>query len=346
MKPLRILCLGLWVGFCVSGVLAQNHQVVDAFYARDFGTARLLAESSWRMAKGRGDMLEAGLASANIGACLTMLGQFDEARMWQQRALELFEKQGSTSLVGQVNIARAITEFLHAQQYGKNNVGNALVYLDLAKNGLGAANAQLARVGAEIRRGSGDPHLEGLGYREYVALIDLFRQGGEHLAKARCAVRLACLDGKRGAHDTALNRCLMAAEIFKTEGEVGEAAFALRNAGHAHRKLGDYTLAEKTLKEALDAARKSGQASIELRVLDDLSRLYAEMDQYDLAIDFDEQADALLYKIAKSVPQGYAADSVSLSLQHLLLLRFASVIPYEADRFAGFYDALILQIGQ
>ncbi|MBT5829546.1 MAG: tetratricopeptide repeat protein [Candidatus Latescibacteria bacterium] len=337
---------GFFLGMCLFATSAQSQDVGKAFYARDFNTGRVLAESAWRMAKGRGKMVDAAVASANVGACLTMLGQFDDARMWQQRAQDILSKQSPTSLVGKLNVARAVTAFLEGQQYGTNKVADAIVYLNKAEGILEQGDGRLALVDAEIRALSGDAVLEAEGYRGYVALIDYFEQSGDRLAMARCAVRLARLDGKRGADRMALQRCLTAADVFEKAGEMGEVAFALRNAGHAHRKLGAYVPAETFLKKALDAAQENGQASVVLRVLDDLSRLYAEMDRYEQAIDFDRQADALLHKIAESVPQGYAADSVSLSFQHLLLLRFASLLPYEADLFAGFYDALVLQVAQ
>jgi tetratricopeptide (TPR) repeat protein len=346
---MRFLVREILVGLSVLLPLAsvRGQEIHDLFQQRDFVKGRTQAESVWHQAKGRGELLEAALAAANVGACLTMLGLFDDARLWLDRSQEILAKKETPGLLGQLTKARAITSFLGSRQYGQGDVGEALTYLKKAKDLLGAKDVGLQWVGAEIRGQSEDATLVHAGYEGYVALVKHFEQRGDSLAVARCAVRLARIEGEGGDHRLALDGCMRAAAIFEQVGERQETALALRNAGHAHRKLGEYEASERALKKALDLAGQNGDSSVLLRVMDDLSRLYAETDQYELSIDFDRKADALMGHIAEELPEGYSADSVSLSFQHLLLMRFASLLPYEVDLFAGFYDALVLHpVGQ
>ena len=45
----------------------------------------------------------------------------------------------------------------------------------------------------------------------------------------------------------------------------------------------------------------------------------------------------------EDVRSGRSVDSLLLDYHHLLRLRYASLLPYENDRFTGFYDQLVLE---
>lgn len=320
--------------------------VLEAFQKRDFAKGRLLSEAVWRQAKGRAETREAGIAAANVGACLSMLGHFDDAKIWQSRAQSLLLTSGDKTLLGRLAVGRGVTDFLRGRQYGIGHVDVALDYLNQAKEILGNQEVRVQMVEAEILGQSGQATFMASALVTYAKLQRVFENRGDSLWGARCGVRWARVHGDLGQHGQALQGFVRSAGIFEATEQWRETALALRNAGHAQRKLGDYVASEVHLKRALVFARKSEDAAIVLRVLDDLVRLLSETHHYEAAIAFDLEADVLMEKIVQAVPQGYAADSVSLSLQHLLLLRFASVLPYEVDLFNGFYDMLLIQSDQ
>lgn len=331
----------------LAAIQWQAHAAgLDSIFAQGtFGEVQMRSEVLWRRATGNGDTLTAAIAAANVGAALTMLGQFEDAQLWQNRSAELLAKVSHQMLLGRLAVAQGITAFLQSRRYSTPPPVDALSHLSRARQYLGETDVRVRTVAAELLGQSMKHEHAQAGYQAYVRLIGDFVAVGDSVGVARYVSRLGCLVGNTGGHQDARVHFERAAGIFQAAGLVAERALALRNVGHACRKNGAYAQAERALRTALGLAEEQQDAALQVQIWNDLSRLYGEQALLDEAMRSDARADRLLGEIAREIPEGRAVDSVTLRFQHLLLLRFASLLPYEADLFTGFYDQLILSAG-
>ncbi|MBT3601604.1 MAG: tetratricopeptide repeat protein, partial [Candidatus Latescibacteria bacterium] len=217
----------------------------------------------------------------------------------------------------------------------------ALNLLTRAKDILGTEDLATKMVEAEINGYSSKAAHVTQSYMGYVHLLAACQKAGDSLRVGHCAMRLGRVDGATGGHGGALQNFERGARIFEALGDVRMHAWALRNMGHAQRKLGHYDVAQDVLEKALDLARKTKTQNLEIRVLNDLSRMAMERGHHDQAVSYEKGMDTVLRALQADIIAGRNRDSVMLDFYHLLKLRYASLLPYETDMYVGFYDQLI-----
>jgi tetratricopeptide (TPR) repeat protein len=316
----------IWAG--MIGVGNANDDFVQAFAQRDLRRAESLALSE------TGD-----LKGVYLGGVKTMLGDFDGAHEAYEMARGQLHLEPVAS--GRLLVARAIVAFLNSRQYGDGAPVDALRLLTRAKDILGKDDLAIRMVETEIMGYSSKADHVQQAYVGYMQLLSLCQKTGDSLRVAHCAMRLGRIDGATGGHGGALQNFARAAHIFDVQKDGLMHAWAFRNMGQAHRKLGHYDVAQEHLEKALHLAQEADARPLTMRILNDLSRLAMEMEDETQAIVWEKEADVVLGHLQQKIQSGERMDSVMLDFYHLLKLRYASLLPYETDLYVGFYDQLI-----
>ena len=275
----------------------------------------------------------AGLAAANLAAVLTIHGRLEEALRWQDRAEEIFGREGSSALQGRLAVAQAVTLLLAGEEEG------AWVSIRRARELLGEDDWGSAWAEAEVQSQSKDTG----GYMKYMELFKECHTRDDNTDVAHCAMRLGRIEGTTGGRQAALEYYTMALEILRAERDPSGIGLALRNVGLALRKLRQYPESEAAFREALDLAHNRGDRRLIVEILNDLSVLYAEMGDNARARDWDLEAEEALQSIAEDLKRGQLTDTVLLDFYRFLKVRYVNRAPYDTDLFVGFYDQLVLR---
>lgn len=268
-----------------------------------------------------------------------ILGDFDGANALYEEARGAYDLEPEVS--ARLVVAQAIVAFMNGRRYGDGAPTEALDLLTRAKDILGKEDLAVKMVEAEISGYSSKANHVTQSYMGYMNLLAGCQKAGDSLRVGHCAMRLGRVDGTTGGHGGALRNFERAAHIFEAAGDQMMHAWALRNMGHAQRKLGHYDVAQALLMQALDLARQTETRGLEVRVLNDLSRMAMERGNFDVAVAYEKDLDAVLRNLQMAIDAEDTRDSVRLDFYHLLKLRYASLLPYETDLYVGFYDQLI-----
>lgn len=309
-----------------------NQQAFRAFQSRDFRTAKTAARQAWALCGTDADGCDAGLAAANLAGVLTMYGRFEEALQWQDRAEEIFEREGNSTLQGRLAVARAVTRFL-AEEEVTDSIARA-------RELLGEDDWRLGYLEAGVQSHSSDAHRVQAGY---AGLLKACRASGDSAGVVLCAMHLGQVEGSTGGHRAALAYYTRALEILRSERDSSRIGLALRNIGLAHRKLRQYSESEAASQEAVGLARTQGDRRLVVEVLNDLSMLYVEMGEDARARDRDMETEKALRSIAEDLKRGRLTDTVLLDFYQLLNMRYLNRTSYDTDLFVGFYDQLMLR---
>ncbi|MCZ6634857.1 MAG: tetratricopeptide repeat protein [bacterium] len=320
-----------------------NREVFEAFKNRQFQTAEMLADRVWEQMPEGTISTAVGIAAANKGALLTIRGRFEDAMEWQERADRIFGKVTADRLRGRLEVARAVTSFLNERQFSEEAPEQALQHVEAARPALGKDDFRLNWVEAEMMGHSPRAvHVQG-SYMKYLGLIRACESSGDSLRLGWCEMRLGIVEGATGGHSEALKRYGRALEIFEAMKDSVGMGLAMRNMGLASRKKMMYDEAETILNQALVFSQKRGDTALSVKVLNDLSKLYMETGDFPRAAKTDQMVNTVLDSIGEDVRSGRSVDSLILDYHHLIRLRYASLLPYENDRFTGFYDQLVLE---
>ena len=314
-----------------------TRQAVRAFGERDFRAAETLARQAWDLCQAGTAGRQAGFAAANLGAALAVQGRLEEALEWQGRAEEVFAREGDALAQGRLALARAVVFYL------KGKEKEALASLDLARGLFGKDDFRLACVESEVRSSSNDGEQAQAGYVKCLEMLNVCRARGDSSGVAVCAMRMGYLEGTTGGHEDALKYYTEALQIVRVWGDTSRMGVALRNIGLANRKLRQYPESEVAYREGLSLAGAAGQRAQAAEILNDLSMLYAEMGDEARAEATDREAEAALRSVADDLSQGRQNDSVLLDFYRGIQVRFANLLPYDTDLFAGFCDQLALE---
>jgi tetratricopeptide (TPR) repeat protein len=310
-----------------SGLANGSDEFVEAF-----------AKQDWERAEGLALAQAGPKQPSRLAAIKATQGDFKAANMLYEREREALSIEPEVS--GRLMVAQAIVAFLNSRQYGDAAPQEALDLLVGAKDILGKEDLAIKMVEMEIMGYSSKAMHVQQAYLGYMQLLSSFQKSGDSLRVGHCAMRLGRVDGATGGHGGALQNFERAAHAFETLGDLPMQAWALRNVGHANRKMGHYEKAGAFLERAL--AEKTDIDVLQVRILNDLSRLSMETEKEEVAFGYEKKAHAVLALIQKKIVQGERGDSVILDFYHLLKLRYATLLPYETDVYTGFYDQLIL----
>ena len=313
-----------------------TRQAVRAFVERDFRAAETLARQAWDLCQAGTAGRQAGFAAANLGAALAVQGRLEEALEWQGRAEEVFAREGDALTQGRLALARAVVLYLKGEK-------GALASLDRARELLGKDDFRLTCIEAEVRGNSNDSEQAQAGYMKCLEMLNGCRARGDSSGVVMCAMRMGYLDGTTGGHEDALKYYTEALKIVRAWGDTSRMSVALRNIGLANRKLRQYPESEAAYREGLSLAGAAGQRAQAAEILNDLSMLYAEMGDEARAEATDREAEAALRSVADDLSQGRLKDTVLLDFYQGVKVRFANLLPYDADLFAGFCDQLTLE---
>ena len=318
-----------------------NRKAFASFQTQDFRQAEAAALEAWN--RSDPDALGAGLAAANVAAVLAIKGQLDGALQWQGRAEGIFRRKRETGLLGRLAVARAVTHFLGSLKFSAGNAEDSLPDLKEARELLGEEDFRMARVEAQILCNSEQAEHAQAGYMAFVRLSATHEKDGNRMCGARCAVCMGHAEGKSGGHRSALQYYEKALEIYLAEGDSVGAGLALRNIGLARRKLRQYPESEAACRKALDMARGTENTRLEIEALNDLSLLYMEMGDEAGARSADREARAAVQAVAEAIRSGQLDDTVLLDFYQVLKIRYANLLPYSTEMFAGFCDQLALE---
>jgi tetratricopeptide (TPR) repeat protein len=247
------------------------------------------------------------------------------------------DRDGDAVVRGRLALARAVVFHL------KGKEKEALGSLDLARGLSGKDDFRLACVEAEVRSNSNDVEQAQAGYVKCQEMLNGCRARGDSSGVLVCAMRMGYLEGTTGGHEDALKYYTEALQIVRAWGDTSRMGVALRNIGLANRKLRQYPESEAAYREALDLARAAGNRGLAAGILNDLSMLYAEMGDEARAEATDREAEEALRSIADDLRQGKLRDTVLLDFYQGVKVRFANLLPYNTDLFAGFCDQLALE---
>lgn len=303
----------------------------EAFKRQDFQQSEKLARSVWKDAEARSDLLQAGLAAAQIGATLVIDGRIDDALQWYAEAWTRLETGGETGALGRVAMARALSHYLRKDM----EAGDREVVI--ARELLGADDWRVAyakaafHLMAQLER---DPALHA-----FESLVERARlQEPTQLAAAlSCSAWIAGAWGETGRAVVLYSET---EKIYATLGDARAAALARRNGGVARLRGRNLDRASFALEAAADMARQASDPRLEFIVLNDLGMALAQADDQAVAEEFDRRAEAKLAQLAEEIRQGRLVDTPMVDYYHLLRMRYLDKPAFLIDPFPWLLDQL------
>lgn len=317
-----------------AGAAAANRAAWQAFQRRDFAECERLAREAWKTAEVDRDSRQAALAAANTAAAASMRGRLDEGLEWSRRAEEALGPGREPRLRGRILVAQAILR----QARGEDEA-RAQAFL-AARKLLGEGDWPLEFADALAR--AYDWQDLNAAFNRMSALRDQTRGSNEPKRAAMALLARGWVEGVGGSLD--------AAKTFE------EARALLVSAGEkdvlptVDHNLGSVLLWNDRLDEArsvyergLLAARAIGERRLEVILLDDLSLVFSQKEDWPRAIASDREAGARLAAIAEEVRQGRLEDSLLLDLRRLFKARYTHKPQMFIDLFLGLLDQLAVE---
>lgn len=313
-----------------------NTETATAFRSRDFSGAERLAQKAWERFEQDASNTDAGIAAANLGAIEAIRGSLKDARKWHATAEQLFRASGEERYVGRLKLSAALVDYIESRQYGNSEPDDALRNIEEARSLLGTVPHILDQIESELLTRSNQAERVQSGFERYLQILSVYESNGDSLSIGRCSARMGRVEGATGGHGSAKRAFVRAFSILDALGREVEADFALRNAGVAKWKLGDFGGARQMLEQVVARSPESRSAML---ALNDISMLLAAQGETQEAIRFDLAANRVLRAILKRYPDH---GSVTHDLSHLYKMRYVGRPTYTVDMFGGFFDYLAI----
>ena len=311
-----------------------NRAAWQAFQRREFSDCERLAREAWRLAEGDRDSLQSTFAAANLAAAVALRGRLDEALEWSRRAEERLGPQRLPLVRGRILVAQAILQKVRGEDEASRQA------FQRARDALGPEDWDLAFADA-LAQGYDWEDLNAA-YQRLSGLGDRTRGSGDPKRTARALWDLGWM--QRGVKGVELFE--EARAILVSAGDASALPLADHNIGALLLQADRLSDAETAFERGLAAAREAGDRRLEVILLDDLSQLFSQKEDWPRAVAADREASAHLSAIAEDVRQGRLEDSLLLDLRRLFKERYVYEPQMLVDLFLGLFYQLAVEPGK
>jgi tetratricopeptide (TPR) repeat protein len=323
----------------VEGRVADANQAAwEAFHQRDFPRCEQRAREAWQLAEADRDSLQAAVGAANLAAAVAMRGRLDEALEWSRRAEERLGPDPQPLVRGRILVAQAILQKVRGEDEASAQAFRR------AREALGPEDWSLAFADA-LAEGYDWEDL-GTAYQRIAALRDRARGAAEpepkQKQKALALLDLGWIEGVGGGLG-AVKPFEEARTIFASAGHTEVLPLVDHNLGSLFLWADRLDEAQTTFERGLAAARAVRDRRLEVILLDDLSQLFSQKEDWPLAVAADREAGARLAAIAEDVRQGRIEDSLLLDLRRLFKARYVHKPQMLAELFLGLFEQLAVE---
>jgi hypothetical protein len=317
-----------------AGAAAQNQAAWQAFRRRDFPECERLAREASKLAEADRDALQAAFAAANTAAAVAMRGRLDEGLEWSRRAETALGPAREPRVRGRILAAQAIL-----QQVRGEDEASQQAFLRARKE-LGAEDWSLAFADA-LAKGYDWEDLA-TAFSSISVLRDKARTSKEPKHAAAALLALGWVEGAGGSIE-AVKTFEEARAILVSIGETAALPMIDHNLGSVLLWADRLDEAQGVYERGLAAARAAGDRRLEVILLDDLSLVFSQKEDWPRAIASDREAGARLAAIAEDVRQGRLEDSLLLDLRRLFKARYTHKPQLLVDLFLGLFDQLAVE---
>jgi hypothetical protein len=312
----------------------QNQAAWQAFHQKDFARCERLAREAWQLAESERELLQSAFAAANLAAAVAMRGRLDEGLEWSRRAQERLGPQQQPLVRGRILVAQAILRKVRGEDEASEN---AFVR---AREALGPEDWSLAFADALVKAYDWEDLTTA--NQRLAALRDRADGSAESKNRALALMVLGWIEGVGGAAG-AVKPFEEARAILVSTGQTAVLPLVDHNLGAIllwADRLGE---AQAAFERGLAAARAVGDRRMEVILLDDLSHLFSQKEDWPRAVAADREAGARLAAIAEDVRQGRLEDSLLLDLRRLFKMRYTHKPQMLVDLFLGLFDQLAVE---
>jgi hypothetical protein len=334
------LCAVLALAAATAGIAqepsasAANQGAWQAFQRRDFAECERLAREAWKTAEAGRDPLQAACAAANTAAAVSMRGRLDEGLEWSRRAEEALGPGGGPRVRGRILVAQAILR----QARGEDEA-RAQAFL-AARKLLGEGDWPLEFADALVK--AYDWQDLNAAFNSMSELRDKARASKEPKRAAMALLARGWIEGVGGSME-AVKTFEGARALLVSAGEKEVLPTVDHNLGSVLLWNDRLDEARSVYERGLAAARAVGERRLEVILLDDLSQVSSQQENWPRAIASDREAGARLAAIAEDVRQGRLEDSLLLDLRRLYKARYTHRPQMFVDLFLGLLDQLAVE---
>ena len=318
----------------VARASAPNQAAWQAFHRRDFRECERLAREAFQVAETDRDPLQAAFAAANLAAAVAMRGRLDEGLEWSRRAEERLGPGRAPRVLGRILVGQAILRQVRGEEEASEKA-----FLR-AREALGGEDWSLAFAEALVK--AYDWNDLYLGFERMTTLREAAHDSKEPRRAALALLALGWLGGVQGSIE-AVKDFEQARAILVSAGEKAVLPLVDHNLGSILLWLDRLDEAQAVYERGLAAARGAGDRRLEVILLDDLSLLFSQKEDWPRAVASDREAGERLAAIAEDVRQGRLDDSLLLDLRRLFKARYVHKPQMLVDLFLGFFDQLAVE---
>ena len=313
---------------------APNQAAWQAFHRRDFPECERLAREAFKIAESERDSLQSSIAAANVAAAVSMRGRLGEGLEWSKRAEQALGPGGDPRVRGRILVAQALLRQARGEDQAREQ---AFV---LARKSLGAPDWPLEFAEALVK--AYDWQDLNAAFQSLSALRDEARTAKEPKRAAMALLARGWIEGAGGSLD-AVKTFEEARALLVSAGEKDVLPTVDHNLGSVLLWNDRLDEARTIYERGLAEARESGDLRLEVILLDDLSLMFSQKEDWPRAIAADREAGARLSAIAEDVKAGRLEDSLLLDLRRLYKERYTHKPQMFIDLFLGLFDQLAVE---
>ncbi len=237
----------------------------------------------------------------NIGYCKEILGEWDDALEYYNRALQLTTLSKHMKLHGQI---MRHTGDIHRKRgdYGLANLSykNAISAARFAKDYHTLAESYRGTGYVSWRRGKFSKAT-----KEYESSIKYARRIKDHSVIAVIFIEVGNLYSSKGQFNKALDHYQRALDILEKTGNLGDIARSYNNIGDVYLQQEDFEKAVEYFRQSERYARKVGNINMAYWALFNTADAYAHLGELDKAMDLCKTAEGGLKDQNDKVGLGY-----------------------------------------
>ena len=331
---LAVLALGAAAASAAQDAAAQNQAAWQAFQRKDFAACESLARESFKLAEADRDPLQAAFAAANTAAAVAMRGRLDEGLEWSLRAEERLGPGRAPQVRGRILVAQAILRQVRGEDEASER---AFVR---AREALGPEDWSLAFADTLVKAYNWEDM--NTPFKSLTTLRESARGTKEPKRAGIALLALGWLDGVGGSPE-AVKSYEEARAILASAGEKAVLPLVDHNLGSVLLWADRLDEAQGVYERGLAAARALSDRRMEVILLDDLSLMFSQKEDWPRAIASDREAGERLGAIAQDVKQGRLEDSLLLDLRRLFKARYVHKPQLLIDLFLGLFDQLAVE---
>jgi len=334
VRILAVLALAAAPAVEAASALDQNRAAFEAFHRRDFAGSERLAREAWTLAEADKDALQSAIASANVAAAIAMRGRLEEGFEWSRRAEARLGLNGPRRLRGRILVAQAILLELQGQAEAREEAFRR------AHEALGEGDWDLAF--AETLAKGHDWQDLGMMGQEMTGLRNTARGSKDPKHAPLALLVTGWLDGVGGSPQ-AVKSFEEARAMLESGNDKAALPLVDHNLGSVLLKADRLDEAQRVYERGLKVARELSDRRMEVILLDDLSQLFSQKEDWPRAIAADREAGARLAAVAEDVRAGRLEDSLLLDLRRLVKARYTHSPQLLIDLFRGLLEQLAVQ---